>query len=147
LRAAALGGHEDLVSSLIARSADVNLYYKSRDKSVLHLRLKSEIHAVFKTLLNAGADINTDTSVQEHILVVTCKQEDPVLVELLLASSVNANLSGTKVDSATPSVAAILVDNALVIRLLLDAGANVSHAVYNTPLSETARNCKLEIVK
>jgi len=34
-----------------------------------------------------------------------------------------------------------------VIRILLDVGANVNHAVYSTPLSEAVMDCKLEIVE
>ena len=188
LRAATLGGHEDLVRSLIARGGDVSLRYKDRGESILHLALESGNHAIFKALLIAGADMNTKISNQRHILVAACKHGDTTLVELLLASGVNVNVSGakpsrcdgmpyeeatplnaacaeghlsvvrllldhradieeTKDSSATPLMAAIRGNTLSVVRILLDAGANVNHAVYSTPLSEAAKDCKLEIVE
>jgi len=186
LRAATLRGHEDLVDSLITRGADVNLRYKDKGESVLHLALASRNHAIFKTLLDAGADIDTEMPNQQHILVAACKHGDTTLIELLLASGVDVNVSGTKSShyysmpygedtplnaacaeghlsvvrllldhgadiekttesSATPSMAAIRGNNLLVVRSLLDAEANVNHAVYVTPLSEAAKDYKLEI--
>ncbi len=95
LRAAALGGHEELSRILIAHGADVNLSYKDRDKSVLHLALASKNHAVFKTLLFANADMNTQRQNQSHILIAACKHRDVTLVELLLSKDVNINILGT----------------------------------------------------
>ena len=175
LRAAVLGGHEDLVCSLIAHGADVNLRYKDKGESILHLALKSRNHAIFKTLLVAGASMNTEMQNQQHILVSACENGDPTLIELLLASGVDVNVSGTKFhyyhsiqyEEATPLHAACAAGHLSMVRLLLDHGADiektngssktplmaaicgkkVQHAVHVTPLLEVTEDCKLEIVK
>lgn len=75
LRAAALGGHEDLVRNLITCGADVNLRCEDQGESVLHLALKSGNQAMFKALLAAGANTETEMSYQPHILIAACKHE------------------------------------------------------------------------
>lgn len=175
LRAAALGGHEELIRILIAHGADVNLRSQNWGESILHLALKSRNHATFNTLLVAGANMNTEMENQQHILVSACGHGDTTLVELLLASGVDVNVSGTKpftyhsvpYEKATPLNAACTAGHLSVVRLLLDHGADiektngssttplmaairgekVEHAIYVTPPSEAAEDCKLEIVK
>ena len=132
LRAAALGGHEDLVRSLIAHGADVNLRDKDWGESILHLALKSRNHATFKTLLVAGANMNTEMHYQQHILISACAAGHLPVVQLLLDHG--ADIEKTDGLSGTPLIAAI-------------RGEKVQHAIYFTPLLEATKDCKLEIVK
>jgi ankyrin repeat protein len=163
LRAAALGGHEDLVRSLIARGADVNLRCKDRGKSLLHLALESRNRMIFKTLLVAGADMNTEISNQQHILVAVCKHGDTTLVELLLASGVDVNVSGTKpshyvsmpyeeatpCEEATPLNVACAEGHLSVVRLLLDRGADIEKTTESsaTPLMAAIRGNNLSAIR
>ena len=133
LRAAVLGGHEDLVRNLIAHGADVNLRYINRGMSILHLALESRNPTVFKTLLVAGAAVNTVIANPQHILIAACKHGDTTLVELLIASGVDVNVLGTKPiqshsipdKEATPLNAACAEGHLSVVRLLLDHGADI----------------------
>lgn len=157
LRAAALGGHEDLVNSLITRGADVNLRYKDRGESILHLALASRNHAIFKTLLDAGADMNTEMPNQQHILVAACKHGDTTLIELLLASGVDVNVSGTKsshhysmlYEEATPLNAPCAEGHLSVVRLLLDHGADIEKTNESsaTPLMAAICGNNLSVVR
>lgn len=131
LRAAVIQGHEDLVRILIAFGADVNLRYNDQGQSVLHLAVGKRNGAIFKSLLNAGADVNARVAGQQHIMIVACKHGDLDLAELLLASGVDVNVSGTKgyrdrmhYDNATPLHAACANGHLSVVRLLLDNGAD-----------------------
>lgn len=156
LRAAVLGGHEDLVCSLIARGADANLRYTDRSKSVLHLALESGNHTIFKTLLVARADMNTEISDQQHIFVAACKHGDTTLVELLLASGIDINVSGTKAiydsrmpyEEATPLNAACAEGHLSVVQLLLNYGADIEKTNESsaTPLMAAIRGNYLSVV-
>ncbi len=133
VRAAALGGHEDVVRNLVAHGADVNLRYKNRGVSILHLALESRKPEIFKTLLVAGAALNTIIANPQHILIAACKHGDTTLVELLIANSVDVNVLGTKPNhyhsipdkEATPMNAACAEGHLSVVRLLLDHGADI----------------------
>ncbi len=133
LRAAALGGHENVVRNLIAHGADVNLRYEYGGVTILHLALESRNPAVFKTLLVAGAAVNTVDADPQHILITACKHGDTTLVELLIASSVDVNVLETKSihshsipdKEATPLNAACAEGHLSVVRLLLDHGADI----------------------
>ena len=206
LRAAVVGGYENVVCTLIARGADVNLRDKDDShETVLHLALRSGNNTSFKLLLDAGADVNTELSHQKHILIAACNDGDTESVEFLLASGADVNVLGTGLEyqsfkppfekarplhvacakgylpvvqlllehgadiektneysdrekknqrsylengsHVTPLIAAIRWNRLLAVRLLLDAGADVNHAVNITPLSEAAKKCKLEVVE
>ena len=170
-----------------AHRADVNLRYNDHSGSILHLALESGKSAIFKLLLDAGADMNIRTKDKRHFLTEACKHGDATLVELLLASVVDVSVSGTNSEnriiipyeeatplhaacanshihivqllvdhgagmektnesSATPLIAAIRANDLSVICSLIDAGAEVNHAVDVTPLSEAAGKCQLEII-
>ena len=163
LRAAVIQGHEDPVRMLISRGADVNLRHKDEDQLVLHLALEKRNSAISKILLDAGADVEPKVKGQEHIMIVACKHGDSSLVELLLASVVDVNVSGINqtryyhfpYKEATPLHAACAYGHISVVRLLLDYGADIEKTVESsgTPLiaairsAEAAKDCKLEIVE
>lgn len=157
LRAAALGGHEELVRILIAHGADVNLCYKDRDKSVLHLALASKNQAVFKTLLFANADVNTQRQNQGHILIAACNHGDAALVELLLSNDVDVNVLGTQHspfssrwdEEATPLHAACTAGHIAVVQILLDHKADIekTNESSSTPLFAAIRNNHLSVVR
>ena len=96
LRAAVIQGHEDLVRVLITQGADFNLRYKDQSQSVLHLALGSRNNAIFKLLLDAGADVNFRTKHKYPVLNLACKHGDVNLVELLVTSGVDVGVSGIK---------------------------------------------------
>ncbi len=121
------------VTKLIACGGDVNLRYEDRGESILHLALESGNHSIFRTLLVAGADMNTKMSNQRHILVAACKHGDTTFVELLLASGVDVNVSGAgpsrcdrmPYEEATPLNTACAEGHLSVVRLLLDHRADI----------------------
>lgn len=153
LRAAVTGGHEELVRSLIARGADVNLCHKDgRVSSVLHVALKSNNPEMFKALLVAGADMRN--SHQQHILITVCKNGDATLVEHLLGSGVDVNVSGTKAiydkyGEGSPLNAACAGGHLSIVRLLLDYGAEIekSNESSATPLMSAVRGNHLPVVR
>ena len=156
LRAAVIGGHEELVRSLITRGADVNLCHgHRRPSSVLHLALKSKNPKIFKALLVAGADIKNPH--QQHILITVCKIGDATLVEHLLGSGVDINVSEstssyrprTSNDGVSPLNAACAGGHLSVVRLLLDYGADIeqSNESSATPLMSAVRGNHLPVVR
>jgi len=157
LRAAVLGGHEDIVRRFLACGADVNLRHEDKGKSVLHIAVKSKSDAIFKALFVAGAAVSTANLSQPHILIKACKQGRAVLVELLLASGVDVNISGTKPkhfrympdDEATPLNAACAEGHPSVVRLLLDHEADIERTNESsaTPLIAAIRGKNLSVIR
>jgi len=161
LRAAVLGGHEDIVRLLIAYGADINLGDGDNDEdrgdSVLHLALKSRSDAIFKALFVAGAAVSTANSTQRHILITACKQGHVAVVDLLLASGVDVNISETQPEyyryipdkAATPLIAACAEGHPSVVRLLLAYGANIEKTKNSsaTPLMAAIKGNNLSIVR
>lgn len=164
LRAATLGNHEDIVRSLIARGADVNIrykdrgyYYKDRDVSVLHLALELSNPAIFKALLIAGADMNTEILNQQHILVAACEHGDTTLVELLLINGVDVNVLGSirmhrdeiPYRKATPLITACAEGHLSIVQLLLDNAADIekTNGWSATPLIAAIRGNNLSVTR
>ena len=174
LRAAVIQGHEDLVRTLIIHGADVNLRYEEQDQSVLHLALGSKCYeeqdqsvlhlalgsknnAIFKLLLDAGAEKNIRTNHDQHVLILACKHGDATLVGRLLASGVDVGVSGTKLEHsdhipyevATPLHAACANGHFSVVRLLVDHGADIEKTNESsaTPLIAAVRANNLPVVR
>ena len=155
LRAAVIQGHEDLVRLLITYGADVNLRNNDCSDSVLHLALGSRNNAIFKLLMDAGADMNITTS-KQHVLILACEQGDSALVEHLLARGVDVSVSGTKPEhwhdsfyqKATPLHAACANRHLPVVQLLLDHGADVEKTNESsaTPLIAAVRANDLSVI-
>ena len=155
LRAAVLQGHEDLVRMLITQGADANLSYKGERDSILHLALGSRNHAIFKLLLDAGADVDVMTTYKQHVLILACKHGDATLVELLLARGVDVSVSGTKryydripYEEATPLHAACANNHLPVVQLLVDHGADIEKTNESsaTPLIAAIRANDLSVI-
>ena len=156
LRAAVIQGHEDLVRLLITHGADVNLRYNDNSDSVLHLALGSKNDAIFKLLIDAGADMNIATS-KLHVLILACRHGKAALVELLLASGVDVSVSRTKSESrayipyeeATPLHAACANSHLPVVQLLVDHGADIEKTNQSsaTPLIAAIRANDLSIIR
>jgi ankyrin repeat protein len=157
LRAAVLGGHEDIVRRFLACGADVNLRHEDKGKSVLHIAVKSKSDAIFKALFVAGAAVSTANSNQRHILITACKQGHAAVVDLLLASGVDVNISETQPEyyryipdkAATPLIAACAEGHPSVVRLLLAYGANIEKTNDSsaTPLMAAIKGNNLSIVR
>ena len=156
LRAAVIQGHEDLVRMLITQGADVNLRYDDYTHSVLHLALETRNNAIFKLLLDAGADMNIGTKHKPHVLILACKHGDATLVELLLASGADVGVSKTKpeyatyipYEEATPLHAACANGHLPVVRLLVDYGADIEKTNESsaTPLIAAVRANDLSVI-
>ena len=135
LRAAVVGGHENVVCTLIARGADANLRDKDDSyETVLHLALRSGNDTIFKLLLDAGANVNTEISHPKHTLIAACNDGDTDLVELLLASGADVNVLGTGLEyqsvmppfeKARPLHVACAKGYLSVVQLLLEHGADI----------------------
>ena len=157
LRAAVLGGHEDIVRGFLACGADVNLRHEDKGKSVLHIAVESKSDAIFKALFVAGAAVSTANLSQQHILITACKQGRAVLVELLLASGVDVNISGIKPErsyympnnEATPLNAACAEGHPSVVRLLLDHEADIERTNESsaTPLIAAISGKNLSVIR
>ena len=156
LRAAVIQGHEVLVRMLINQGADVNLRYKAESDSVLHLALRSGNNAIFKLLLDAGAEMNIVTRYKQHVLILACGHGDATLVELLLASGVDVSVSGTKrynyqipYEEATPLHAACANSHLHVVELLVDHGADIEKTNESsaTPLIAAVRANDLTVIR
>ena len=156
LRAAVIQGHEGLVRTLINQGADVNLRYEAKSDSVLHLALRSRNHAIFKLLLEAGADMNIISEYKQHVLILACEHGDTTLVELLLASGVDVSVSGTKrnyyripYEEATPLHAACANSLIHVVELLVDHGADIEKTNESsaTPLIAAVRANDLSVIR
>ena len=156
LRAAVIQGHEGLVRTLINQGADVNLRYKHESDSVLHLALRSRNNAIFKLLLEAGADMNIMSRYNQHVLILACEHGDTTSVELLLASGVDVSVSGTKLDyhqipyeEATPLHAACANSHIPVVELLVDHGADIEKTNESsaTPLIAAVRANDLSVIR
>ena len=156
LRAAVIQGHEDLVRILITQGADVNLRYEDESHSILHLALGSRNHAIFKLLLDAGADMDVMTTYKQHVLILACKHGDATLVELLLANGADVSVSGTKLncyrmpyEEATPLHAACANNHLPVVRLLVDHGADIEKTNESsaTPLIAAVRANDLSVIR
>ena len=152
LQAASRVGNIEIADYLLKSGAEVNLRYGDKSHSVLHLARESRNQAIFETLLNARADVNTEIQDQQHILIVACEHGDTALVELLLANGVDVSVSGTKNrrdiidwDQATPLHAACTNCHLSVVQLLLDSGADVNKVNKSsiTPLTAAIRGKKL----
>ena len=156
LRAAVIQGHEGLVRTLINQGADVNLRYEDESDSVLHLALRSRNNAIFKLLLEAGADMNIMSRYKQHVLILACEHGDTTSVELLLASGVDVSVSGTKLDyyqipyeEATPLHAACANSHIPVVELLVDHGADIEKTNESsaTPLIAAVRANDLSVIR
>ena len=166
LRAAVIQGHEGLVRMLINQGADVNLRYEDESDSVLHLALRSRNNAIFKLLLDAGADMNIQTKRKPHVLILACKHGNATLAELLLARGVDVNVLWTNpkhhiwwtrpeyranrpYKKATPLYAACTTGQLSMVRLLLDHGADIekTNSSSATPFVAAVRANNISVIR
>lgn len=74
-------------------------------------------------------------------LYAACAEGHEAVVQILLAHGADAEkIVGS---CGTPLQAAICGNHLRIVRPLLDAGANVDHGLYDTPLSEAFRDGNL----
>jgi ankyrin repeat protein len=82
-------------------------------------------NSVVKLLISNGAEIEPKDGQRHSPLQLACEKLNLEVVKLLLYSKVDVNAVGKKPDSAI-ALAAYSGDNGAIIRLLLDASANVN---------------------
>ena len=164
----ALGsGNNTIFKLLLEAGANVNTEI-NHQKHILIAACEHGDTNLVQLLLASGADVNvlsTDLGYRSCIplrpLHAACAEGHLPVVQLLLEHGADIEKTNECSDSekknqlsyienespATPLIAAIRGNRHLAIRLLLDAGADVNHAVNITPLSEAAKECKLEVIE
>lgn len=160
-------GHEEAVAKLLEMGADPNLgrekpLLQAREKPLLQAVLKGD-HKVCELLLNEGADPN---DLNGRPLLRAVLKRDHKICELLLNKGAKVNtLVADHIDafnefsyrqafhgrfcrSYTPLLVAILNDDVVLVRKLIERGANVNRMVnWEHPLVIAARLDFTEIVK
>ncbi|KAL8753191.1 MAG: hypothetical protein Q9184_005493 [Pyrenodesmia sp. 2 TL-2023] len=100
LRAAVLGGHQQVVDVLLQNGADINLYPSSaqRDRhpgteSIIQLALETRNLGILRSLVAAGANLNTGSSDGFPLLIRACEIDDPAIVRFFLDQKLEASPS------------------------------------------------------
>jgi ankyrin repeat protein len=123
-------GYKRIVKMLIKAGADVNTTNSSRE-SALHqatARGHKDVKRIVKMLLKAGADVNaTDELGQSALHHATEKGHEDVVQALILAGA-DVNVHGAD-GTALHLALHTAYPETKVIRLLVDAGANVNQPV------------------
>ncbi len=132
LRSACFAGNQDIAQLLLEHGANVN----GRDRSgttPLMEAASSDYKDIVRLLLNHGADINAQSTRYGSgtALIAACSSHPKQIsmVKLLLQNCADPNKRGldtTADNDSALSVASLWDDNVVVVRLLLDNGANVN---------------------
>ncbi|KAF4974626.1 hypothetical protein FZEAL_8485 [Fusarium zealandicum] len=138
IQVAAVDGRPKLVSLLLANGANVNCsqgYFQSPLHAAASGRGSNE---TVKLLLEAGAEINTPSSLHGTALQCAAQWGHQGVVDLLLDSGADPNIEGGYY--GTPLQAAIYSGSAGAVQQLLDAGADPDTVAgfYGTALQAAA---------
>jgi ankyrin repeat protein len=126
-------GYLDIVNTLIANGADLNTKTDKLNMP-LHLAAENGYPGIVNILIEKQLDVNAENSDQVRPLYYVCMNGHPEIARTLVAhgSDINAGSSavGThdkRVDTnITPLHLAVQFANLDVVKLLLEAGANVN---------------------
>ncbi|KAI8487113.1 hypothetical protein Bbelb_351830 [Branchiostoma belcheri] len=133
LHLAALNGHHETVSVLLAAGADVNTQ-DTKEKTPLHLAAKNGHHETVSVLLAAGADVNTQDQWERTPLHLAAVNGHHETVSALLAAGADVNTQDKL--TMTSLHWAVLSGHHETVSALLAAGADVNTqgVRQNTPL-------------
>ena len=99
-----------------------------------------------KKLIDAGADINFQHSVNGYTaLMLASRMDDINFVKYLLSKGAKINIKD-KYDGNVLNYAC-LTGQTKIVELLIEKGANINQSKYNAPLSVAARNGHFNIVQ
>lgn len=138
---------------LLAADADVNNHFFTEQSIVilafqLNDAMLIELLHVNETNVNEKNSIMTLSGVCYNIatpLYAACEKDHESIVRLLLV--LETGIENMNQRFRTSLQAVILRSHLSIVRLLLDSKTNVNHDLNDTPLSETSRDGKFEIVK
>ncbi|KAL8777527.1 MAG: hypothetical protein Q9194_002505 [Teloschistes cf. exilis] len=148
LRAAVLGGHEDI--ALLVAAANMTA-------DCLSTACKEGDTSTVQLLLAGGADAQMigfkqehDRCEEEHVatpLHAACAAGHPSVVRLLLDNGAGVNMEVIHGYRATPLIAAVRANHVSLVRLLLDNLADANHTVSQTSFSTPLLNAWATVEK
>ncbi|MGL4987352.1 MAG: ankyrin repeat domain-containing protein [Treponemataceae bacterium] len=119
-----------ITSLLLAAHAPVNAV-DSEGESALFYAIRSNLVTVVEILLQKGAKVNTQNNKEETPLILAIPNAE--IVGLLIQNGVHINVKDTK--GLTPLMYAAFNDDYLpIVKLLIDAGANINATTADTAL-------------
>ena len=127
LHRAADAGHESLVRLLLQHGASIEA--KSLNGKSAFFRAAENGHLdIVRLLLNKGADINTTSNDRSSALHKAAEYGHEMLTQILLqpiSSRQAIQINAKNISGKTPLYLAVRDEHEVVVRLLLDAGADV----------------------
>ncbi len=152
-------GDPDIVRLLVNTGADVNAAAGFGGNTALHEAVAQGSAEIVQVLVDAGADIEAKGFMGRTPLSLAAEEGASEIMKVLLGRAPDSATaaSGDGQKAASPSAigskalfAAIESDNAAMVRLLVEAGADVNAAEGfggNTPLHEAVEEGNAEIVQ
>ncbi len=149
----------EMVRLLVEAGADVNAAEGFGGNTPLHEAVEKGDAEIVKILVAAGADVNAEGFMSRTPLSLATEEGATEIMQILLGPGLDAGTSTDGEDkeaASAPSIGsgalftAIENGNAALVRLLVEAGADVNAAEGfggNTPLHEAVENGDAEIVK
>ena len=152
-------GDPEIVRLLVNTGAEVNAAAGFGGSTALHEAVAQGNSEIVQILVDAGADIEAEGFMSRTPLSLAAEEGASEIMKVLLgrAPDPDTAASGDSKKAPSPSAiggkalfAAIESDNAAMVRLLVEAGADVNAAEGfggNTPLHEAVEGGKAEIVQ
>ena len=152
-------GDPEIVRLLVNTGAEVNAAAGFGGSTALHEAVAQGNSEIVQVLVDAGADIEAEGFMSRTPLSLAAEEGAPEIMKVLLgrAPDPDTAASGDSKKAPSPSAiggkalfAAIESDNAAMVRLLVEAGADVNAAEGfggNTPLHEAVEEGNAEIVQ
>lgn len=123
---AACNGHADILESLVKAGADVNTMSSDDGRGPLHIAY--DFPDVARVLLKNGAELNRASSSRPPLLLAS-RHNYPEVVKVYLQYKPNLEIEHP--NGMTALSMATAQGNSEIVRLLLEAGANVNHLTQN----------------
>ena len=138
---AAKEGHLEIVKTILAAEADVNIFtIEFSERTALKAAAEAGHSEIVERLLAAGADIDTPTKYyQRTALQGAAEAGHAKIVERLLAAGADVNAPATEYYRQTALQGAAEAGHAEIVEKLLAAGADI-----NTPATENYQRTALQ---